>query len=225
MRRFLPALFFTICIVPTARADSITYTATEQLTKATPTEEDFSWKFTGPQSFDVLNVLATAPDSVLAPFQKSGDWLQIQSSSDNFISGGIPAIAGREATFATYGTFGHLIERCWPSCPTNETNKFSFTFTNFPTIGFLLTDRTLIGTYPVGTGDPQPAAATPEPSVLVLFGSGLIGLIFLRKLRRPRFDENSFVDPNTAGLRSVDLQQRSMDIRQKLDRNGLGYQE
>ena len=194
MKVILAGFLFMCAWVPSVRADSITYTATEQMTLATPTEEDFSWAFTGPQSFDVFNVLTTAPDSVLAPFQKPGDWLWLQSSSDGFISGGIPPIAGREATFATYGTFGHIIQRCWPSCPTNETNKFSFTFTDSSAAGFQLTDSALIGTYPI---DPPPTA-TSEPSSLLLFGSGLVGLISLKKLRHHLFDQRVVATHNTA---------------------------
>jgi PEP-CTERM motif-containing protein len=178
MNRFLPVLLLTMTVVPAARADSITYVATEQLTKATPTQEDFSWMFTGPRTFDVSYTLTPAPASILDPSEKPGEWLQILSLGG---SGDLPSLGPGALAFATYGTFGHLEKRCWPNCVLNEINKYSTTFTDFPGIGFEVTDRSFLGTFPIGSGDPPPVSATPEPSSLLLFGSGILGLGFARK--------------------------------------------
>jgi hypothetical protein len=69
MTRFLAAIVFTICVAaPSVRADSITYTATKQFTKETPTEENILWSFTGPPDFTLFDTPVPAPAYRLDPF-------------------------------------------------------------------------------------------------------------------------------------------------------------
>lgn len=129
MRRFLPAILFAICIVaPSLRADSIfTYTATEQLTKQAPAEEDYLWTFTGPQDFTLSQTLLPAGAFRLASNQTFGDWLYLAGDSLNFSPSNPPAVSIVPLTFATYGSFGEIQPRCSPNRST-DVNKWSFTF-------------------------------------------------------------------------------------------------
>jgi PEP-CTERM motif len=183
MRRLLPALLFILSVVPTVRADSFTYVATEQFTKQTPTEEDISWAFTGPQAFTVQDILTPAPNTILDPTQKPGEWLYLLIAEERYAPGNAPPLDPSGITFGTWGSFGTVKKRCWPDCPMNDENKFSMTFDTSRPGYAQFAGSTFLGTFPV-SGDPPPVSATPEPGSLLLMGSGIIGLISLRKLRR-----------------------------------------
>src|ERR1700730_85526 len=102
MRRLLPILLLSMTVVsPAIRADSIiTYTATEQFTKQTSTEENILWSFTGPQTFTLFDTLTPASADRLDPFQKPGEWFFLASTIEQ---GASPVgIAG--LTFGTYGS-------------------------------------------------------------------------------------------------------------------------
>jgi len=183
MNRFLPAILFTISVAaPSVRADSIpaniTYTATEQMTVATPTQEVINWTFTGPQDFSLEGVLAPAPASILDPSEKPGDWMQLWSAG---FTGQTSPIRFPDLTFGTIGSFGFLHRRCdsplAQACDTDEINTFSMTFTPVvtPLVTFWNSDRTLLS-----STDSDPVA-TPEPSSLLLFGSGILALGFAKK--------------------------------------------
>jgi hypothetical protein len=181
MARFLAAILFTICVAaPSVRADSITYSVTEQFTKQTPTEEDVLWSFTGPQNFALLDTLVPAQPYRLSPGEKPGDWFYLGLTQQIFISGGQSPVSFPGLTFGTWGTFGHIEKRCWPNCPMQDTDgQVALTFDTSLPSGY---DQYIGGSV---IGDPPPTA-TPEPSDLLLFGTGVIGLGFVRKftLRR-----------------------------------------
>jgi hypothetical protein len=119
MTRFLAAIVFTICVAaPSVRADSITYTDTEQFTKQTPTEENILWSFTGPQDFTLFDTLVPAHTGLIRSKSRASGY-----TSWRFTPGNQSPVSIAGLTFGTWGTFGHIEKRCWPNCPRDDAFK------------------------------------------------------------------------------------------------------
>jgi hypothetical protein len=188
MKLIVPALLFTIFLVaPTLRADSFTttYVATDTLTSATATSESWAWTFTGPQA--TFGYVANFAPSSFLPF-----WGFTGDSGLSFISGTLPE--GEILNFFhDTGSRGAPMNDCFlgqtfgiiPCDPGRVNVWFApiVTTTAFAQDGSSATFFTDLGLTPIGSFPVEPPpTSTPEPGSLVLLGSGVLGLVFGKRL-------------------------------------------